>query len=386
MALIFWVCAAVVAYTYAGYHLILRLLALLIPGRRAARRGGEDRETLRPLPSVAVIVAVYNEERVIQQRIENLLGVEYPPERLEVIVASDGSTDRTVDLAERYADRGVRVLALPRRGKALAQNDAVAASGAEVVVFTDADSEFDPGFLRAVVRPLMDDRRVGCVVGNLSWKPNPTAAFRVKELYWSLEADLRTLESRLGILAGGTGAGMAVRRDLWRPMRDALDDSDSVTPLDVILQGYRVALAEDARVYDQPFSSAESEYRAKVRGVSKTTIMILRRWPGWAWSRHPIISWRLVSHHFLRWMGPFFMAGLMLATAVLARRRGIYAAAAAVEAAVLALGLVGYLGERAGRRVPVASAMWNILAIHAGMAVGVVLAMGRAAKGPWETE
>jgi len=383
--LVFWISAALLAYTYGGYHLLLRAAACCMPGRRSAR-DGTQRVDARDAPTVAVIVAVYNEERVIARRLENLLALDYPRDRLQIVVASDGSTDRTVEIARRYASSGVAALALPRRGKALAQNDAVAGAHVDIIVFTDADSEFDRRFLRAVVARFREDDRVGCVVGNLAWRGNETATGALRTWYWGLETDLRRVESQLGILAGSTGAGMAVRREVWRPMGGPLDDSDSLTPLDVILQGGRVVFADDAIVHDVPFSSARSEFRAKVRGVSKSVTMILRRWGARESLRHPVITWRLVSHHFLRWLGPFVAVAFVISTVVLAPRGGIYLAAAWLEALVLGLGLLGYLGERSGRRVPVASVVYNFLAINAGMAIGFLAALFRAAKGPWETE
>ncbi|HXQ28197.1 MAG TPA: hypothetical protein VN848_02915, partial [Gemmatimonadales bacterium] len=142
----------------------------------------------------------------------------------------------------------------------------------------------------------------------------------------------------------------------------------------------------DALVYDVPFSSARSEFRAKVRGVSKSIIMITRRWGVREATRHPVITWRLASHHLLRWVAPFVALGLIGATVVLAPRGGVYLAAALLEALVLGLGLVGYVGERRGQRIPVASVVYNFLAINVGMALGVVAALANTARGPWETE
>ena len=144
--------------------------------------------------------------------------------------------------------------------------------------------------------------------------------------------------------------------------------------------------AEDAIVHDVPFSSARSEFRAKVRGVSKSVTMILRRWGMRESLRHPVITWRLVFHHFLRWLGPFVAVAFIISTLVLAPRGGVYLAAAWLEAVVLGLGLIGYVGERSGRHIAVASVVYNFLAINAGMAIGFLAALFRAAKGPWETE
>ncbi len=361
---------------------MLRVLATVLP---RTRRLGLPAFAERP-PRMSVVLAAYNEERVIGRRVENLLALDYPRDRLEVIVASDGSTDRTVDIASRFADPGVTVLDLPRQGKALAHNAAVARATGDILVFTDADSEFEPDFLGVVARTFHEDPRVGCVVGNLTWKAESTATARFKNLYWGIETDQRRLESRLGILAGSTGAGMAVRRSLWRPMSGPVDDADSVTPLDVILQGYRVVFAEDARVIDVHFASVRGEMRAKIRGVSKSVVMILRRWGVRGWLAHPVVSWRLVSHHFLRWASPYVLLGLVTSSVFLLDAGPGYRAFAALEAAGAVLAAAGWLAERRQARIAVASTLFTFVAVNVGMGIGLFRGLVNAARGPWEPE
>lgn len=379
---LFWLSAALIAYTYAGYHLLLGVLAWFAPRRAgfvAARKN-------LPLPSASVIVAAYNEERVIAHRIENLLGLDYPRDKLQIVVASDGSTDGTARIAERYGSEGVTVLDLPRAGKALAQNAAAARCSGELIVFTDADSEFDPGFLKAAVASFDEDPRVGCVVGNLSWRDLRSGNAVLKGWYWRFETSLRCLESRLGILAGGTGAGMVLRRSLWRPMTSPLDDTDSVTPLHVVDQGYRVVFAPDARVTDEAFALTRSEYGAKIRGVSKTVDMIWRHWGVRGCVAHPVITWRLVSHHFLRWVSPLIAVVFLVCSALLWRSGGVYTAAAAGEVLLLAIVAVGYVAEKRHVYVSIASPLYSFAAVNAGMGVGFFKAVFRRAKGLWETE
>jgi len=336
--------------------------------------------------SVSVIVACYNEQRVIRQRIENLLELDYPPDKLEIIIASDGSTDQTAKIAQDYADRGVMVLKLGRGGRALTHNEAVTQSRGDIIVFSDADVEFDSSFVRNVVRYFLEDEMVGCVVGNLRWKNIRTGTARFRELTWKFEVDLKETESRLGILASASGPAMAVRKMLWKPMVDAIDDVDSITPLDVILQRHSVVFARDAVGYDAPFLSPLSDFKSKVRGVSKSIVTIPRRWTTRQWLHHPLVAWRTISHHVLRWVAPYIMVVAFLSSICLLERGALYRGMFLFEVVCIVLVLIGSFGEYTKRRVSIASLLFNFAVVNAGFAVGLIKGMVGAARGEYETE
>jgi cellulose synthase/poly-beta-1,6-N-acetylglucosamine synthase-like glycosyltransferase len=378
---IFWAAVSVIFYAYFGYHLLVRLMTFLV-----LRKAGNSTPPVdKPIP-VSVIVTVHNEARVTGKRIENLLALQYPREMLEIIIASDGSTDRTVEIAWRYHGRGITVLDLPRMGKGPAQNEAVAQAKGDIVVLTDADTEFDREFVREVVSHFLEDSRVGCVIGNLSWKVDSTAPSKFRELYWRFELDLRDAESRLGNLASGCGAAMAVRRDLWKPMTDSLDDPDNITPLDVILQGSKVKLAENALALEVPFSSPGSDCRSKMRAASKWLVTVPRRWGFRNIFRHPLISWTLFSHFFARWMGAYFILAAILSSLFLSRRGLIYECVLFIEILLIWLVLIGYIGERLHKRIYVAGMVFSLAVVNLGFALGILKGALGAARGPFETE
>ena len=378
---VFWTSLGLILYTYAGYHLIVKLLATLLPERKRRTTFRSQLESI----SVSIIVAVHNEERVIQRRIENLLELDYPREKLEIIVASDGSTDRTNEIAERYKVHGITVLNLNRVGKALVHNAAVPMANGRVIVFTDAETEFDRDFISVVARYFAASAQIGCVVGNLIWKDLSTATSKFRELTWKLETDLRRVEGRLGILAGASGAAMAVRKDLWKPMRDAFDDSDSLTPLDVILQGYQVAFAPDAVAYEVPFASASSDFRAKVRSVSRSIVMIPRRWRPIEWAAHPLIMWRTISHHVLRWVAPYCILVFVVSSCCLLNAGVVYCAAFVFEIMSGLLALLAYLSERANQRSATLGSMILLFSvINSGLALGLLKGVTGRAPGPFE--
>ena len=235
----FWVSAGLIVYTHAGYPLLLAGLARL--RRRPLWRSAE-------LPRVSLVIAAHDEREVIEERVRNALALDYPPDRLEVIVASDGSTDGTAELARAAADGEprVRVLDLDRRGKVRAQDAAVdAAAGAEVLAFSDANALWEPGALQALVRPF-SDQGVGYVCGCLSYLA-PDGSNQ-EGVYWRYENAVRALESRLASVTAGNGAIYAVRRGAYLRL-DPRTSHDLSFPFNLVKRGWR-AVYEPARARD----------------------------------------------------------------------------------------------------------------------------------------
>lgn len=323
--------ALLLFYTWAGYPGLLALWA----------RFRQVRIQKAPIaPMVSIIVAARNEEKNIHGRLENLLSLDYPRERIEIIIASDGSADRTADLVREFPDERVKLLEFSEsRGRAAVHNDAVAASSGQILVFTDAATRFDRAFLAKLVANFADPR-VGCVSGEIVFENRGVSSItRPRGLYWRYEYWLRNCESQCGISACASGPGMAVRRDLFRPFADGSYDVDFMTPLDVIEQGYLVLQEPAAIAMDQMFSAPPQEFRAQVRMVSRNLRGYLDRscllfLPG-----RPQFAWGLVSHKVLRWLTPFLLILLFITNTWLAWRGGwvplwtaqltFYAAAAA---------------------------------------------------------
>lgn len=359
-------------------------MSVFLPGHN--KSDNKNMETSGEGLFVSVIISAYNEEKVIRKRIENILNIDYPRDLMEIIIVSDGSSDRTADIAHQYRNRGVITIDMKRSGKAIAQNRGVARAGGDIIVFTDADSSFDHRFIRAIVRRFRENPEAGCVIGNLEWKEGASAVARLRKSLWKIETDLRSTESRLGILAGGTGAGMAVLRRLWKPMEHSTDDTDSITPLDVIKQGYKVVFASDAIVSDVSFTQVKSEFNAKVRGVSKTLVMVFNRWSFRDWVRHPLITLRMASHHFLRWLLVFIIVPVIIGSFFLFNEGLFYQALLFCEILAGVSIVIGIIAEHLNRHLFLISTLYSFAAINAGMAVGFMKAITGRVKGPWETE
>lgn len=372
---IFWTSLLVLVYVYGGYFLILRLAVALkralMPERQAPSRH------IDALPSVSVILAAHNEEKVIDRRVENILASSYPQEKLEIIVASDGSTDRTVAIAQEFSSPIIRVLDLGRGGKALTHNRAVESAKGEVLIFTDAEGLFDPAFIRNTV-DYFRDPSVGCVTGNLFFRPEGDAISSSFNRYWEIEKEILALESELSILAKASGTCMALRKALWKPLSPA-DDTDFCAPLDAIVQGFRVVFGAGAVAFDVHQVTIKGEFRFRVRNASKNFVGILKRWGLKGWAQHPLVSLSLLSHKLLRLISAFFMVAILVSNLALLGGGLFWKLTLGAQFVFYSAALAGGLGERLDIRIPVFQTIFSYCVASLGMAIGVVKGlMGKA--------
>ncbi len=345
-ALALWASAVVLAYTHAGYPILVGVWA------RLRRR----RVYKRPiLPDVTVLVVVHDEAARVGRRLENLLALDYPRDKLEIILASDGSTDATVCRAQAYDAQGVRVVAFPVwRGKPSVLNDLVRRCRGEIVVFADARQAFDTGALRALVAPFADPR-VGAVSGALvlAGDPDVRTVGAGVGLYWRLETSIRAAESAIDSTVGVTGAIYALRRELFEPLRpDTLLD-DVVVPIHVVRQGFRVVFEPLARALDRPARSASEELARKARTIAGCFQLFSRE----RWLLDPFRNrlWlQTVSHKALRLLTPLLLGTALAANLWLADARP-YRLLLAGQAAFYAEALLGFALGASRRRSPLLS-------------------------------
>jgi cellulose synthase/poly-beta-1,6-N-acetylglucosamine synthase-like glycosyltransferase len=262
-AAIFWLAAALLAATYVG------MPALTILRGRFRRRSHLSADIS---PPVSVIIAAHNEVAVIGDRIENLLALDYPRDALEIVIASDGSTDGTDAVVAGYAARGVRLVASGRVGKGAALEAAVAASSNDILVFSDANSQYASGAMRALVRAFADPD-VGGVAGNQVYLPKGASDADATELgergYWDFDRILKRSQSAAGSVTSGTGAIYAIRREHFGPIPEGITD-DMLDTIRVVDQGRRLVFAEDATAFEPVAPSNELEFRRKVRIMTRS--------------------------------------------------------------------------------------------------------------------
>lgn len=329
MRLLFWSSAALIGYTYAGYVGLLWLRARL--RRRPVLRSPQE-------PHISVVMVVRNEESVLERKLQNLLGLDYPPDLCQVVVVSDGSTDRTEDILHEQAGNP-RLLVVREQlqgGKARGLNDAIAVAGGEVIIFTDARQQIETGALRALVENFADPE-VGCVSGALMLgDPALGEATKGMGLYWRIEKKIRELESESGSVVGATGALYAVRRELLTtvPVGTILDDL--YIPLQVVRQGRRVVFEPRARAWDSPDLGGKREFARKVRTLTGN-YQLLQLAP-WVLSADNPVLLRLVSHKLLRLAVPFALAAALVASLWL--KAPLYRMALVLQLAFYGLGLL----------------------------------------------
>ena len=344
-AWIFWISFAVTVYVYFGYPLLLG--AGLLAPRKGWRRRRID-------PFVSIIVAAYNEEAVIEDKIENLLGSDYPLERFEILVGSDGSTDRTEEIVESYAGRGVRLVkGVSRRGKSSIQNAAAAQALGSILVFTDADCLIYPSTLRGAMENFADPA-VGLVTGTAAFANSDESAITRNEgLYSRYEAWIRRQESERQLLAAASGSFFAIRRELWKPLDPNLGD-DFVLPLQVALQGFRNILDPNVIAWTQLPAGASSMFRVKKRIVTKDLRGLLRHRAILNPLRFGRVAIGLWSHKLLRWLIAYFLCA-MLAANLFLLSSAFYQITLTAQVAFYAIALTAVMARNPNLRAP-----WSI--------------------------
>jgi len=341
---VFFGAIAVIVWAYAGYFVVLGLVAWLRP--KPVRKAAIE-------PTVSLIICAYNEERHIRTKLERTLQLDYPPDKLEIVVASDGSTDRTDDIVREFAPRVTLLRVEGRKGKTAAQNVAVAHARGEILVFSDVTTIYPRNNLRAMVANFADPT-VGCVSGDLIYERDQGGATAAegRAVFWNYERQLRLWESQVHSMIGAAGCGYAMRRHLYVPLDPAVI-SDFVEPGQATERGFRTVLEPGAPAIEPPEAYAlgdELRRRARVitRGLRGAFMMPRLLNP----VRHPWLAIVLWSHRVLRWLVPVFLVLLLLASIPLAPRHPVYAVALAGQLVVYGAGAAAWALERLRVRVP----------------------------------
>jgi cellulose synthase/poly-beta-1,6-N-acetylglucosamine synthase-like glycosyltransferase len=355
-ALIFLVLAT---HPFLTYPLSLRFL----------KRRKRAFPTVRPRltrPRVAVCMCAYNEEACIERKMANLLDLRERRGQLDILIYVDGSSDRTAMLLAPFADRATIIVSSGRQGKTHGMNRLVAASTADILVFTDANVLIDPAAIDALARPF-DDPAIGCVCGHLVYTNGAaTATAKVGSLYWRLEELVKRFESRLGAVMGADGSLFAIRRRLHRPVPDWLID-DMFVSLSILCDGYRVVRAEDAMAYEASVTAPVEEFRRKIR-ISCQAFNVHRvLWP--RLRRLPVlILYLYLSHKLLRLLSGFSLSVSVACAGTALVLLGM----PAISVVAAAAGGIGGLWLAVRYQWRPWAAIGEILAALAGAAAGVV--------------
>jgi cellulose synthase/poly-beta-1,6-N-acetylglucosamine synthase-like glycosyltransferase len=348
MEAVFWISVAFVFYVYAGYPALIGVWAAcarrLRPQRprRALRLRGRDAQ----LPGVSVIVAARNEAARLPARVENLLASDYPSHLLQIIVASDGSSDDTAAALAPFADR-IELLMLPASGKASPLNAAVARAQHPIRVFADARQRFAPDAIGRLVRHFRQPR-IGAVSGELMVDASASTIGTGVSAYWNYEKWLRRREAIVGSTLGVTGAIYAMRRELWQPLPpDTLLD-DVLGPIRVVLRGYQVTFDSDARAFDEAPSNCEQELRRKMRTLAGNFQLVAQEPRLLVPGVNPV--WlQFMSHKVGRLLVPYALLAIFVTSAVLATSSWFYAGVFVAQLLFCALAVYGAALDRRDR-------------------------------------
>lgn len=361
-----------ISYTYVGYPLQLWVLSRI-------KRIGVRKEQIAPL--VSVVMSVLNEEKNINERLENLLCQDYPAGKIEIIVVSDGSTDNTCEIVSDYSENRVRLIELrERKGKALALNDGIAEAKGEIVVFADARQRFEADAVSHLVANFHDPQ-VGCVSGELFfWNDAESRIKAEMGAYWNYEKQIRKMESMAGSVVGATGAIYAIRRNLYRLLPAGTILDDVMIPLNIVTQGYRCIFDGSAVAYDAVSKDAAQEWGRKVRTLAGNWQLLslcpalLLPWRNPCW-------WRFLSHKIMRLLVPFALVSLFTSGALLAG--GCYRAATVVQLLFYAAALAGVIVP-AARRARIVSLGYFFLVMNAAAVAGFWLWIAGRCSTAWK--
>jgi len=346
--ILFWGCLGLTAYTYFGYPLVLSLWAGF---KRADPGGPVEAGAESGRPRVSLIIPAYNEERVIARKIQNSLELDYPSDRLEIVVVSDGSSDATERAAREAAGERIRlVFREDHQGKTACLNAVLPGLTGQIVVFTDANAFF----LRDALTRLVSHFRnpsVGCVMGELQYRNEGSLNAVLGEgLYWRYENFIKERESRLGSTIVGNGAIYALRRSLCLPLPLEVE-ADVANPLLALRAGYRVIFDRGARCWERAAGTVREEFGRKTRIITNQLATYLYGFRQLA----PLPAgalFQIFSHKLLRWLVPFFLGGIALANAAASDGSLAWGWGLGMQGAFYSMALAGWALEARGRAVP----------------------------------
>ncbi len=333
MIFVFWLFFALIVYTYLGYPILLFFYGT------GKRRRKDFFEKDADLPYVSIVIPVYNEEKIIGTKIENTLGLQYPAEKVEVVIISDASNDKTGQIVKQYSDR-IRFLSLfSRQGKASALNAGVNAANSEIIVFSDASIMLDPKALKNIVAPF-GDKNIGCVSG----EDHISESSGGEGLYGRYELFLRNLESRANSVVGASGCFYAQRKDLCSSFAEGMAP-DFLSVLNTVENGFLAVTCPSAVGYMDTVPEASQEYARKVRTFVRGITTLFYHKKLLNPFKYGFFSVELISHKLMRWFSGFFLIALLLSNAFLLGRP-FYAFFFVLQAAFYIMAIIGWRNNR----------------------------------------
>jgi len=373
MKILFWLSFILVVFVYFGYPLFLFLLTLFI--KKPVKKG-------EIAPFITIVIPAHNEEKVIAEKMQNTLALDYPKDNLEVIVISDHSTDKTNDIVKQYVSKNVKLLIQDqRKGKMSALNRAIPQAKGEVIVFTDANTMFDKYAVKNLIRNFGDEK-VGCVGGNSRYAISSCLSIQLGGVsYTHYERLLWNLESQLQSLLVVHGGIYALRKPLFSPVDEAFAD-DFVNPLRVAAKGYGVVYEPEAKAIENVTKETKEEFKRKVRVISQGYIAYVNMLRVILSCGHVRIIQYFV-HKFLRWLVPLFLIAIFISNVFLLSSK-YYQTIFALQTIFYMFAIIGYWLQERKSKIKIFYIPFYFSLLNIASLVGLFTAINGKQNGIWE--
>lgn len=371
---IFWLIIFLIFYIYAGYPLLLILLSLFINNK--VNKGDI-------LPTVTFLITVYNEEKAIEDKLKNALSLDYPRDKLQIIVASDGSTDKTDEIVKRFRHNGVILHRVEGRvGKTETQNQAMKIATGDIIIFSDGTTKCERNVIRNIVRNY-NDPTVGAVSGRYEYKnPSGGAVGFSQILFWKYENMNKICQTKIKTLTGCYGPIYSIRRELYEPLpRDII--SDLVEPLKILEKGYRIVFERDALAYELTTENASQEFKMRVRVISRGMNGLLYVKELFNPFKYGIVSFQIFSHKVLRWIIPVLMI-ILFFTNILLLDNWYYALTFIAQLVFYLLALIGWITDFLNIKIKIFSLPLYFCIVNIASMVSLVRIILRKKSVTWE--
>jgi len=377
---LFWLSLFLMVYTYFFYPGILYIVSSF--RRTAVERAGE-----RELPLVTVVISAYNEEKIIKDKIDNLLRTAYPPEKIEFFIGSDGSSDGTNEILQKISAPAFRfVLFADRKGKAAVVNELVAKAEGEIVVFSDANTFYEPETVVRLVERFSNET-VGAVCGELVLESDMKTGSEKGELsYWKYETFLKSLESRIWTILGATGGVYAIRKRLFSrlPTHKGVVD-DLLIPLNVVRRGARAVYEPSALAFEKTACGVSDEFHRKVR-IGAQVFNTISEFSDLLNPRHGFVSFALWSHKIFRWIVPFLLLLILWTNVFLADQAWFYQKTLMLQFLFYILALLGFVSERVKFSIGSLIYPYYFISMNAALLVGFLKSMVGGQASTWDVK
>ncbi len=375
MEIIFWLSVGLLFHTYFFYPLSLPILRIFFSNRRRTGDPGKYK--------VSIIIAAYNEEKIIEEKIKNCFDIDFPRDKLEILVGSDASTDATHAIVNKYKDEVRLVICTPRGGKAAVLNHLVPKATGDILVFCDANTMLLKNALQKLLMHFEDDS-VGCVCGRLILHDAGTSALGIGEsIYWNLESEIKKMEGQLGVVIGANGGIYAIRKELFKQIPVTKTTMDDFFVTTQVLETGNAAIYEPQAIGSEETSAQTfGEFHRKVR-ISQANFNQIKNYLPLLNPRFGLVAYSFFSHKLLRWTAPLFMLACFFSNAILLGAGSIYLLAFAMQGLLYGLAGIGAMQNGKGKKSKIFLIPFYFVSMNVALLMGMLKAWTGTSGGMW---